>query len=130
MCRCISQTLLAAVVASALNTPLEPVHNSDSRWRGDAWFAPHKRGNRISPIEVPQSAGEWWFRIRHGDTFTRIAKVVEQTTEVLHFRSAKDDVFLHIIAGDIWIKVNSRSHYFCTIHLILGDGLNRPTMAA
>ena len=48
-------------------------------------------------MKRPRSAGmrltgEWWFVIRHGDTFLRTAKVEKQKITFLHFRPAKDDV--------------------------------------
>jgi hypothetical protein len=39
--------------------------------------------------------GEYFFIIRHGDTFIRTAKVNEQKTEMLHFRPEKDDVVVY-----------------------------------
>ena len=58
----------------------------------DEWFAEHNRGKGTARVGVHAIDGEYYFIIRHGDTFTRVAKVKEQKTEMLHFRPEKDDV--------------------------------------
>jgi hypothetical protein len=58
----------------------------------DAWFVEHNRGHETTQISRHEIDGEWWFVIRHGDTFMRTARVEKQTTTCLHFRPAKDDV--------------------------------------
>lgn len=58
----------------------------------DEWFAEHNRGKQTARVDVHAIDGEYYFIIRHGDTFTRTAKVKEQKTEMLHFRPEKDDV--------------------------------------
>ena len=58
----------------------------------DTWFANHNRGHETTQISRHEIDGEWWFVIRHGDTFMRTARVEKQTTTCLHFRPAKDDV--------------------------------------
>ena len=61
----------------------------------DAWFAEHNRGEQTTHLEPHGMDEEFWFLVRHGDTFARTAKVERQKTEVLHFRPAKDDVVVY-----------------------------------
>jgi len=58
----------------------------------DAWFKAHSRGEQTTWIEIFPMDGEFWFLVRHGDTFARTAKVDKRKMEMLHFRPAKDDV--------------------------------------
>ena len=58
----------------------------------DGWFVEHNRGHETTQISRQEIEGEWWFVIRHGDTFLRTAKVEKQKITFLHFRPAKDDV--------------------------------------
>ena len=58
----------------------------------DTWFLSHNRGHETTQISRHEIDGEWWFVIRHGDTFMRTARVEKQMTTYLHFRPAKDDV--------------------------------------
>lgn len=61
----------------------------------DGWFKEHNRGEQTTHIEVYVMDGEFWFLVRHGDTFARAAKVEQQKMEMLHFRPAKDDVVVY-----------------------------------
>jgi hypothetical protein len=61
----------------------------------DEWFAEHNRGRQTARVDVHEIEGEYYFIIRHGDTFVRTAKVNEQKTEMLHFRPEKDDVVVY-----------------------------------
>ena len=61
----------------------------------DAWFKEHNRGEQTASVEVFAMDGEFWFLVRHGDTFARTAKVEKKKTEMLHFRPAKDDVVVY-----------------------------------
>jgi len=61
----------------------------------DAWFAAHNRGKQTARVDVHEIEGECYFIIRHGDTFTRTAKVNERKTEMLHYRPEKDDVAVY-----------------------------------
>jgi len=58
----------------------------------DRWFGNHNRGEETTQISQHEFDGEWWFIIRHGDTFMRTAKVERRETSCLHYRPAKDDV--------------------------------------
>jgi hypothetical protein len=58
----------------------------------DRWFGNHNRGDETTQISQHEFDGEWWFIVRHGDTFMRTAKVERQETTCLHYRPAKDDV--------------------------------------
>ena len=59
----------------------------------DAWFREHNRGMHIAHIEVIEIEGEFWFVIRHGDTYVRMpAAGPNRQVEVMHFRPTKDDV--------------------------------------
>lgn len=61
----------------------------------DGWFQAHNRGEQTAQIEVHALDGEFWFLVRHGDTFARTATVELRRTAVLHFRPAKDDVVVY-----------------------------------
>ncbi len=61
----------------------------------DAWCKEHNRGEQTAHIEVHQWEDEFWFLVRHGDTFARTPKVERRLTEVLHYRPAKDDVVVY-----------------------------------
>jgi len=61
----------------------------------DEWFVDHNRGEQTARVDVHAIDGEYYFIIRHGDTFIRTAKVNEQRTEMLHFRPEKDDVVVY-----------------------------------
>jgi len=61
----------------------------------DRWFGNHNRGEETTQISRHEFDGEWWFIIRHGDTFMRTATVERQETTCLHFRPAKDDVVVY-----------------------------------
>jgi hypothetical protein len=74
----------------------------------DAWFARHSRGQQAVRLEVYPVEGEYWFLIRHGDTFTRTPTVDRQRTEVMHFRPEKDDVVVYSPEQDE-IRVNART---------------------
>ncbi len=74
----------------------------------DAWFARHHRGQDTTRVEVYPMEGEFWFLIRHGDTFARTPKVEAQRTEILHFRPERDDVVVYTPEHDE-IRVNART---------------------
>ena len=61
----------------------------------DEWFAEHNRGKQTARVDVHAIDGEYYFIIRHGDTFIRTAKVEQQKTEMLHYRPEKDDVVVY-----------------------------------
>ncbi|MDD5701719.1 MAG: hypothetical protein PHU23_06665, partial [Dehalococcoidales bacterium] len=52
----------------------------------DLWFSEHNRGHKTTKIEIYAIDGEFWFIIRHGDTYTRTPKVEEQRSSVIHYR--------------------------------------------
>jgi hypothetical protein len=70
----------------------------------DEWFARHNRGRHNTRIDMyvlpqeesspanPSPEPEYWFLIRHGDIYTRTAKVEKGKLDALHFRPARDDV--------------------------------------
>lgn len=82
----------------------------------NAWFARHERGWNTCRIELhrfPGNAGspggsQYWFLIRHGDTYSRTPKVEEQRTEVLHFRPQRDDAVVYDHGCDE-LRVNART---------------------
>ena len=41
----------------------------------DAWFKAHNRGQRTTRITIHPMDREFWFQVRHGDTFARTTKV-------------------------------------------------------
>lgn len=79
----------------------------------DHWFARHHRGHNTSRIELYTFAAasgppEYWFLIRHGDTFSRTSKVEQQKTEIIHFRPQRDDVVVYSQARNE-LRINARS---------------------
>ena len=61
----------------------------------DLWFSQHNRGHKTTKIETHEIDGEFWFMVRHGDTYARTPKVEEQRSEVIHYRPEKDDVIVY-----------------------------------
>jgi hypothetical protein len=62
----------------------------------DTWFREHNRGNQTTHIEMYEINGEYWFLIRHGDTFARMPTATgNREVRVLHFRPTKDDVVVY-----------------------------------
>lgn len=61
----------------------------------DTWFGQHNRGHQTTQIETHVMDGEFWFVIRHGDTYARTPRVDGQTREVIHYRPEKDDVVVY-----------------------------------
>ena len=79
----------------------------------EAAFRAKNRGQRTCHIEAHLMDGEYWLRIRHGDTYTRVTTLANGgKMSVLHFRPAKDDVVvlalrrdeIRIHAGTKWEK--------------------------
>lgn len=61
----------------------------------DEWFQRNNRGVHTANIEPYEMDGEFWFLLRHGDTFARMARVEKGKVHMLHFRPAKDDVVVY-----------------------------------
>ncbi|MDB6034901.1 MAG: uncharacterized protein JWM16_5239 [Verrucomicrobiales bacterium] len=61
----------------------------------DAWCKAHNRGSATVRVEVSVMDGEYWFLIRHGDTYARTAKIEGGRMRILHYRPAKDDVVVY-----------------------------------
>ncbi len=74
----------------------------------DGWFARNQRGAETTKIEIYPIEGDFWFMIRHGDTFNRVATVERQHTEILHFRPERDDVVVYSPRFDE-LRVNART---------------------
>jgi len=74
----------------------------------DAWFSRNQRGKQTTRIEVYPLEGEFWFLVRHGDTYMRTPKVDEQRTEIIHFRPERDDVIVYCPARDE-VRLNART---------------------
>src|ERR1043166_2861725 len=74
----------------------------------DSWFGNNQRGEQTARVEPHFMDGEYWFLVRHGDTFTRAPKVDRQRTEVLHFRPERDDVIVYNPEHDE-IRINART---------------------
>ncbi|HTL55952.1 MAG TPA: hypothetical protein VL361_09750, partial [Candidatus Limnocylindrales bacterium] len=74
----------------------------------DPWFARHHRGQNTTRVELYPLNGEYWFLIRHGDTFSRTPKVDAQRTEILHFRPERDDVVVYSPEHDE-LRINART---------------------
>jgi len=76
--------------------------------RLDQWFARHQRGHNTTRCELYSIDAEYWFLVRHGDTFSRTPKVEAQQTEILHFRPERDDVVVYSPRLDE-IRINART---------------------
>lgn len=84
----------------------------------DPWFARHHRGHNTTRVElcgamngadaVGEDPLEFWFLVRHGDSFARTPKVEAQQTEILHFRPERDDVIVYSPHHDE-IRINTRT---------------------
>jgi len=74
----------------------------------DNWFDRNHRGQLTTRIEVYPLDGEYWFLVRHGDSFTRAPKVEQQETQIIHFRPERDDVIVYCPEQDE-IRINART---------------------
>ena len=74
----------------------------------DPWFARHQRGHNTTRLELYPVQGDYWFLVRHGDTFTRTPKVEAQKTEIIHFRPERDDVVVYSAEHDE-LRINART---------------------
>jgi hypothetical protein len=98
-----------AAGAPGLAAPLPDPARLDALARDlDDWFARHQRGAGSVRLELYPLAGEHWFLVRHGDTFTRAPAVREQRTEILHFRPERDDVIVYCPERDE-LRLNART---------------------
>lgn len=61
----------------------------------DDWFRRNNRGEEDAFVEPYTIDGEFWFLVRHGDTFARMPKLERGRLTMLHFRPAKDDVAVY-----------------------------------
>jgi hypothetical protein len=62
----------------------------------DTWFRDNNRGEEDAFIEPYSIDGEFWFLVRHGDTFARMAKLEKgRRLKMLHFRPAKNDIVVY-----------------------------------
>jgi hypothetical protein len=66
----------------------------------DGWYRTHQRGEQTVQVEVHALDGEFWFLVRHGDTYARTLKLEGRHPELLHFRPVKDDVVVYSPARD------------------------------
>lgn len=74
----------------------------------DAWFRTHNRGHKTTQIELHEIDEEFLFPVRHGDTYTRTARVNGGRWEVLHFRPARDDLVVYCPHRDE-IRIHART---------------------
>ena len=74
----------------------------------DLWFAGNQRGQQTTRIEAYPIDSEFWFLVRHGDTFTRAPKVEQRKTEIIHYRPERDDVIVYAPEHDE-IRINART---------------------
>jgi hypothetical protein len=61
----------------------------------DEWCKENNRGDQTAFIEPYVLDDEYWFLVRHGDTFARMPKLEKGKLKMLHFRPAKDDVVVY-----------------------------------
>jgi hypothetical protein len=59
------------------------------------WCKANNRGTETVLIEPYLIEGEFWFLIRHGAIYARMAKLEKGSLKMLHFRPAKDDVVVY-----------------------------------
>ncbi len=59
------------------------------------WFKNNNRGDQTVFVELYTIEAEFWFLVRHGDTFARMPKLEKGKLKMLHFRPAKDDVVVY-----------------------------------
>jgi hypothetical protein len=59
------------------------------------WCKRNNRGEETAFIERYVIDGEFWFLVRHPDTYARLAKLEQGKLKMLHFRPAKDDVVVY-----------------------------------
>ena len=59
------------------------------------WCKRNNRGEGTAFVEPYVIDGEYWFLVRHGDTYARLAKLEQGKLKMLHFRPAKDDVVVY-----------------------------------
>jgi hypothetical protein len=82
----------------------------------DGWFRRRNRGQGTSYIEVFRIDGEFWFLIRHGDTYKRMPAAAEdQKVEVVHFRPLKDDVVIYSPRRDE-IRIHAGTYGECQLY--------------
>lgn len=74
----------------------------------DLWFARHQRGQNTTRIEYHLIEGDYWFLVRHGETFSRTPGVEEQKTRILHYRPERDDVVVYAPEQDE-LRMNART---------------------
>jgi hypothetical protein len=74
----------------------------------DPWFGRHQRGHNTTRLELYPIAGDYWFLVRHGDTFTRTPTVEAQRTEIIHFRPERDDVVVYSPQHDE-LRINAQT---------------------
>lgn len=63
--------------------------------RLDGWFLRHQRGYQTARVEMHPMEDEFWFLVRHGDTYARTSTVDRGLREILHFRPERDDVIVY-----------------------------------
>lgn len=83
----------------SFSTPSEQVLEQMTADMEEA-FSQKNRGRETTHVDVHQMDGEYWFLIRHGDTYTRVPTVANGQMSVLHFRPAKDDVVVYSPSRD------------------------------
>lgn len=98
--------------------PPTPATLNDLAAAMDSWFARHHRGHNTTRVELCgfmdgakdayESPAEFWFLVRHGDSFARTPKVEAQQTEILHFRPERDDVVVYSPYHDE-VRINART---------------------
>jgi hypothetical protein len=74
----------------------------------DRWFEANDRGAETTVIERYEFNGEQWYLIRHGDSLLRSSKVEKRKREILHYRSAKDDVVVYSSERDE-LRINAKT---------------------
>lgn len=62
----------------------------------DAWFRSHNRGEEHTCLHPFEMDEEFWFLIRHGDTFAHLPTAADkQRVVIIHFRRTKDDLLVY-----------------------------------
>jgi hypothetical protein len=74
----------------------------------DAWFNRHHRGEETARVELYPLQNEFWFLVRHGDTFMRAPAVERHRTEIIHYRPERDDLVVYSPPHDE-VRIHART---------------------
>ncbi len=75
------------------------------------WFAENHRGVHSTRIDFyPRDHGQYWFRVRHGDTCRWTRKIGDQKTEFVRFTVEDEEAILYLAEQDeLWISARTEA---------------------